>query len=795
MNREPPFMISRFGSVPTFGNALMVLALLCSFGCQSSDTETTPSDRATDLQVHTAEDRAVQASATEPSAPKHVSAAVVPASADPTVLAERQASHARMIRDLAELSDRMKKENPFLGEGTADKLRAELKKAAEQKVRPSVELWKLLEQLGQIELRLGHEREAIGHFHQAYKIGKLVPSEMPPGSAATTFFLLGVGFMRLGETQNCCVQNGPESCLFPIRPSAYHTNPEGSRQAIQAFSYALQLTSPDSQLYKQSQWLLNIAHMTLGQYPSEVPAKYLIPPETFAPNENFPAFPNVAKESGVNTFSLSGGVVAEDFDHDGDYDLLVSAFDHTGQLRYFVNDGKGKFQERTKEANLIGLFGGLNMVQADYNNDGHMDVLILRGAWLGKHGCHPNSLLRGNGDGTFTDVTYLAGLGESHWPTQTAAWGDYDLDGDVDLFVGNEPIGDYNPNGIGEQFTASQLFRNNGDETFTNVAAEAGVTNERFAKGCSWGDYDHDRWPDLYVSNLKGENRLYRNQGNGTFKDVAPELGVTGPLPSFPTWFWDFDNDGQLDLFVGAYEGRTEHLVDYYLGRGVTAERPRVYRGTGGKFEDVAESMNVTIPSLPMGSNFGDLNNDGFLDFYLGTGDPNYHQLMPNIMYLNHGGKRFSDVTIQGGFGNLQKGHAVAFADFDLDGDQDIFEQMGGAFRGDSYYDVLYENPGFKNHWIGVRLVGDQSNRLGIGSRIRLDFDEPTDDGQGVTRRSVYRHVNSGGSFGCNPLCQHIGIGRATKIARIEIFWPASNITQVLEDVDVDRVVEIKEKR
>lgn len=708
--------------------------------------------------------------------------------------ARRQASHQRMVRELAELSERMERENPFLGEGTAEKLRADLRQAASQKAPPSVELWQLFEQLGQIELRLGNEREAISHFHQAYKIGKLIPSKMPAGSAGTTFFLLGVGFMRLGETQNCCVQNGPESCLFPIRPSAYHTNPEGSKQAIQALGFALQLSSPESQIYKQSQWLLNIAHMTLGQYPDQVPDKYLIPPDTFAPQEAFPQFPNIAKESGVNTFSLSGGVVADDFDNDGDYDLLVSSWDHTGQLQYFVNDGKGKFTERTKEANLVGLFGGLNMVQADFNNDGFVDVLVLRGAWLAKHGQHPNSLLRNNGDGTFTDVTFLAGLGESHWPTQTGAWADYDLDGDLDLFVGNEPIGEYSPNLSSEKFTASQLFRNNGDETFTDVAQAAGVTNERFAKGTSWGDYDNDRWPDLYVSNLKGENRLYHNNGDGTFTDVAPTLGVTGPLPSFPTWFWDFDNDGQLDLFVGAYEGRTEHLVDHYLGRPVTAERPRLYRGSQGEFEDVAEAQKITIPSLPMGSNFGDLNNDGFLDFYLGTGDPNYQQLMPNIMYLNQGGARFADVTIQGGFGNLQKGHAVTFADFDRDGDQDIFEQMGGAFRGDRYYDVLFQNPGFENHWIAIKLIGTKSNRSGIGARIRLEISEPAAEGNGTTNRTIYRHVNSGGSFGCNPLCQHIGIGKATQVAKIEVFWPVSNTTQTIRDAAADRVIEIVEE-
>ena len=196
-------------------------------------------------------------------------------------------------------------------------------------------------------------------------------------------------------------------------------------------------------------------------------------------------------------------------------------------------------------------------------------------------------------------------------------------------------------------------------------------------------------------------------------------------------------------------------------------EIARLYRsdGTGG-FENVAEQFGLTYPMLPMGSNFGDLNNDGYLDFYLGTGDPQYKQLMPNLMYLNDRGQRFIDVTMAGGFGHLQKGHGIAFADFDHDGDCDVFEQMGGAYRGDVFQNALYENPGFGHHWITIRLVGRQSNRCAIGARIHLRVAE---DGQ---PRSIYRHVNSGGTFGCNPLRQTIGVGKASRIDKLEIYWP-----------------------
>src|SRR5262249_32351413 len=150
--------------------------------------------------------------------------------------------------------------------------------------------------------------------------------------------------------------------------------------------------------------------------------------------------------------------------------------------------------------------------------------------------------------------------------------------------------------------------------------------------------------------------------------------------------------------------------------------------------------------TVTMGSNFGDLDNDGFLDMYLGTGFPEYEGLVPNKLYWNRGGKRFADVTTDAGMGHLQKGHAVAFADLDGDGDQDVFAKMGGAFKGDPFGAALFQNPGFGNHWIGLELVGTRSNRAAIGARIRCEIHE-----QGATR-SVYKHVNCGGSFGANPL-------------------------------------------
>ena len=188
-----------------------------------------------------------------------------------------------------------------------------------------------------------------------------------------------------------------------------------------------------------------------------------------------------------------------------------------------------------------------------------------------------------------------------------------------------------------------------------------------------------------------------------------------------------------------------------------------------------------------MGSNFGDLDNDGYLDFYLGTGYPAYRSIMPNVMYRNQSGKGFRDVSATGGFSHLQKGHGVVFADLDHDGDQDIFEQMGGALPGDAYGNVLYENPGFDNHWIAIQLVGVRSNRSAIGTRIHVQVIEND------VRRSIYKHVNSGGTFGANPLRQTVGLGKASRIVVLEVFWPTTGLTQTFRDVPFDQFIRIVE--
>jgi hypothetical protein len=670
--------------------------------------------------------------------------------------------HQRMLTALRDIRERSSTDNLYVGPAFHAREREQLETLPADASAAHRGRLHLL--VGKDDLRLGHNRQAVEHLLKAH--------ELSDKSLVQPAFQLAVAHLRLGETQNCLAHRNAESCILPIRGGGVHQDQSGSREAIKYLKAVLGRQPK----HIAARWLLNLAYMTVGEYPQKVPPKFLVPPERFESEQEFPRFRDVAPKLGLNTVGLSGGAIADDFDNDGWLDIAVSDWNPGAQLRFFRNNGDGSFTERTDEAGLHGLFGGLNLIQADYDNDGDLDIYVLRGAWLDKAGRHPNSLLQNNGKAHFRDVTFEAGLGEHHYPTQTAAWADYDNDGDLDLYVGNESF-------------PCQLFRNNGGGTFSDVAGAAGVTNDDFAKGVIWGDYDSDRYPDLYVSNFGGPNRLYHNNRDGTFTDLAAEGNVAYPFKSFPAWFWDFNNDGNLDLFVSAYERRVEDVAAYYLDLPpMDTEPDSLYRGDGtGSFDEVGLDVNLNHITQPMGSNFGDLDNDGFLDFYLGTGYPEYEGLMPNLLFRNVGGARFVDVTTAAGLGHLQKGHGVAFADFDHDGDQDIFAELGGAYAGDVFGNALFENPGFGNRWLVVKLVGVTSNKSAIGVRIRADILE------GDKERSVHRWVNSGGSFGANPLRQHLGLGRAEAVQSLEIYWPTSDQTQVFQDVGVNQFIVVTE--
>ena len=597
---------------------------------------------------------------------------------------------------------------------------------------------------------------------------------------------LAISYLRLGEQENCLHYHGQDSCLYPIKGGGVHVERRGAEGAFRELTADLE-KDPDN---LESRWLLNIAAMTLGNYPNDVPEKWRVPARMLESEYDVGRFYDVATDVGIVVNSHSGGAIMEDFDGDGLLDLMVSGSGAQDQLRFFRNNGDGSFSDRTREAGLTGEVGGLNIVVTDYNNDGHPDVLVLRGGWWGQNGKYPMSLLRNNGNGTFDDVTEEAGLMSLH-PTQTAAWADYDNDGWLDLYVGHEANTTENH--------PSQLFHNNRDGTFTEVGAPNCLADMGFVKGVAWGDFNNDGRPDLYVS-VKGKpNHLFRNDGPADpaspraerwkFTDVTAQAGVSEPIHSFTTWFFDFDNDGWPDLFVAGFSTDGPNDVGaFQMGLPYKAEVPRLYRNNhDGTFADVTKQMKLDRAILVMGSNFGDLDNDGWLDLYLGTGDVPYESLLPNRMFRNAEGKVFQDVTSAGDFGQLQKGHGVAFGDIDNDGDEDVFEKMGGAAPGDSYPSVLYENPGHGNHWVTLELEGVKSNRAAFGARVKVTVKS------GTAARHIYRTVGYGSSFGGNPLRQHIGMGKAAHIDEIEVTWPTSRLVQKFRELPVDRAFHLRE--
>lgn len=642
-------------------------------------------------------------------------------------------------------------------------------------------------------LNAGHSENAIEAF---IKLREMLRRENPGFLTARNGenqrqlgIYLATSYLRLGEQDNCISNHTADSCLLPIKPAGVHTIPRGSQNAVRVLNELLTEFPKDL----TARWLLNIAHMTLGEYPSQPAAPWLVPPSAFDSDYDIREFTDVAASAGLDANELSGGAIADDFDNDGFLDIVTSSIGFRDQVRFYRNDGDGTFSDATRRTGLAGEVGGLNALQADYNNDGFLDFFVLRGGWMGSAGHQPNSLLRNNGDGTFADVTEEAGLLGFH-PTQTAVWLDFNGDGWLDLYVGNETVGtDRNP---------CELFRNNRDGTFKEVGVPSGVAYSGFVKAVMSADFNNDGRPDLYLSCLGEPNLLYRNDGPADlggsldsawkFKNVAAEAGVEEPRASFPGWFFDFDNDGWEDLFVAGYPITVVgDVAADYLGLPSRGEPPRLYHNEGdGTFRDVTREAKLNHVLLAMGCNYGDLDNDGWLDFYVGTGNPDLSMLIPNRMFRNAGGKFFQDVTTSGRFGHLQKDHGVAFADFDHDGDQDIFENMGGAYTGDAYRNVLFKNPGHGNHWIKLQLEGVESNRSAIGARVTIAVENA--DG---SSRMIRKSVRSGGSFGSSPLRQEIGLGQAKAIRNIVIDWPSSGQQQTFDSPVMDRFYRVLEGR
>jgi tetratricopeptide (TPR) repeat protein len=619
---------------------------------------------------------------------------------------------------------------------------------------------------GQLHAYKGEMIKAIEQWETAYRLA----SSDDPQVLATLEESVGILYLHASEMENDVYRNPGERCLFPMRPALRYRQTANSEKAVGYFLKCL-THQPDN---IEAKWLLNLAEMTLGSYPDGVPPQYLMAPSLFASAESIGRFIDVAPAAGLNLFAMASGVIVDDFDNDGLLDVVTSSYDPCAPMHYFHNNGDGTFSDRTAAAGLSGQLGGLNLIQADYNNDGCLDVLILRGAW--EKAGQRKSLLRNNCDGTFTDVTKQSGLAVPATNTQAAVWADINNDGLLDLFVVNES-------------GPSQLFLNQGDGTFRDISHAAGIDRAAFSKGVAAADYDGDGYVDFYVSNMGANNFLYHNNHDGTFTEVAGQAGVPGAGRGFATWFFDYDNDGWPDLFVTSYYPSVDESIRTYLGLPHNAGTLKLYKNLGdGTFRDVTKETGLDKVFMPMGGNFGDVDNDGYPDIYLGTGSPSYGSLLPNVLLRNKEGKSFVDITASSGTGELHKGHGVAMADLDNDGDLDILASIGGAVPGDSHAFRLFENPGNGNDWIVLRLVGVKANRSAIGARIKV-----TVKNEGKGTRAIYSTVGSQSSFGGSPLRQHIGLGKSAQIQQIEIRWPGNPAPQTFSKVSKNQFIEIKE--
>ena len=651
--------------------------------------------------------------------------------------------------------------------------------------------------IGDYFLRVGRRQESIAAFEKA--LARLESNQKLVEARKPGLFLekkkeilrwLAVANLRSGEIDHCLAMVNPESCIFPLHGGGVWADPSG---ALQAQEWLMQLLALDP-ASPGGRYLLNVAHMAQGTFPEGVPAAFRLPASAYSAGVPAPHFTNVGAALQVNDLNVSGGAIMDDFDNDGLLDLVTTCIRSDTNMIYYHSNGDGTFSDWTERAGLLGQKGGLSIIQGDFDNDGWLDLFVPRGAWLGDQGRQPNSLLRNRGDGTFEDVTKQAGLFEPAWPCLAAAWCDYDKDGDLDLYVGNERLRE-------GRYAPSQLFRNDGGK-FTDVAQAAGVTNMRFSRGVSWADYDRDGDWDLYVSNMGEENRLFQNQGDGTFLDVAPRLGVhqqgsANPRKqrTFQSWFFDVNNDGWPDLFAASYllggmGGSVDSTAASMFGEGVTEETCRLWMNDQkGGFRDATEEYGLLRAISAMGANFGDVDNDGWMDFYLATGAPAYEVFLPNLLWLNRNGTSFAEGTVASGLGHFQKGHAVAFGDLDNDGDLDLFHQLGGWYVDDRYYNALFRNDGApaENHWITVSLRGNRSDRFGVGAIVTAVTVE------GGVERRIYATAGSGASFGCNSLRTELGLGQAQQLLRLEIFWPTTGATQVLESPPLDCFIQVEE--
>jgi tetratricopeptide (TPR) repeat protein len=544
-------------------------------------------------------------------------------------------------------------------------------------------------------------------------------------------------------------------------------------EAARLFYEALQ-----TKVNSVDQWLLKVSMDQLGQKP-QLPANLLFP--AIEPPRGEPpfAFKDAAPELGLNRFDGNGTVSFGDYDQDGDLDVFLSG---SGAFIAVYRNDKGKFVEATGQAGLAKAPSGYSLNLVDYDNDGRLDLYISLNGWSGPMA---NLLFHNEGGGRFQDVSKASGAADAG-SGFTALWGDLDNDGYLDFAVAN---------GVIKDGSTPQVYRNNRDGTFTNVTKAAGIQEPPSfgAIGIALGDYDRDGDLDFLINGLEpAPNRLYRNDGNWKFTEVSRRAGLNQPVHNgFVCFFFDYNNDGRPDVLttaLAAWESVVEGLKSMFtpFEKKAHADASHLFRNDGASgFTDVTVEAGLARPMGVMGGGVADLDNDGYLDIYFGTGDPQLSRLEPNRLFHNNGNGTFTDATQTARMARAgEKGHGVAFADIDDDGDLDVYAQLGGHYPGDHAENAFYRNlNGNRNRWLEIDLEGVKSNRFAVGAQITVRA------GGGL----YYREVKGSEGFGAtNPYRQHFGLGRSEKVDAVEIAWP-SGVKQRFTGIGTNRVIAVRE--
>jgi hypothetical protein len=458
-----------------------------------------------------------------------------------------------------------------------------------------------------------------------------------------------------------------------------------------------------------------------------------------------PTFTKITLGPVVNDRGDSTGVAWGDYDNDGDLDLFVGNFGTRFNFLY-RNNGDGSFTRitsgdiATDDPNSEGCAWG------DYDNDGDLDLFVA----VGLNG---NDLLyQNNGDGTFTKVT-SGSLVTSGGSSRGCAWGDYDNDGYIDLFISNE------------QGQNNFLFHNNGDGTFAKVASGKIVTDGGNSTGCAWGDYDNDGYLDLFVPNNNENNFLYHNNRDGAFTRITTGRMVTDGGSSFGCAWGDYDNDGYLDLFVANLN-----------------QRNFLYHNNGdGTFTKITSGQIVTDVGYSWGAAWADYDNDGFLDLFVANGPPSGPG-QNDFLYRNNGDGTFTKITTGSLVNDAASGDGCAWGDYDNDGFLDLF-----VTNLNDQNNLLYRNNRNSNNWLVVQCVGRISNRAGIGVKVRA---KTTVAGQA---RWQLREISGGSGYASqNALYAHFGLGDATTVDVLRVEWP-SGVLQEVKNVAAKQFLILKE--